>query len=188
MARLSRDCVITEKIDGTNAQILITENGDFFTGSRKRWITPDDDNFGFSQWAHEHKEQLMQLGPGRHFGEWWGQGIQRKYGLGEKRFSLFNTLRWNNAGETPRPIPNNNPKEEVKYTRPAPGCCSVVPILFQGVFDTDAVDQCLLYLRTEGSYAAPGFMNPEGVVVYHIAGNIGFKKTIENDGQPKGQV
>ena len=41
-------------------------------------------------------------------------------------------------------------------------------------------------LRVRGSEAAPGFMNPEGVVIYHIAGNIGFKKTIEKDEQPKG--
>lgn len=44
IARYSRDCVITEKIDGTNAQICITEDGQFLTGSRTRWITPENDN------------------------------------------------------------------------------------------------------------------------------------------------
>lgn len=34
MARLSRECVITEKIDGTNAQILVTPEGGMLTGSR----------------------------------------------------------------------------------------------------------------------------------------------------------
>ena len=43
IARLKRNCVITEKIDGTNAQIFIGEDGEFLTGSRNRWITPDDD-------------------------------------------------------------------------------------------------------------------------------------------------
>jgi hypothetical protein len=57
IARLSRMCVITEKIDGTNAQIYIPEEGGFFTGSRNQWITPEQDNFGFSRWAHEHKER-----------------------------------------------------------------------------------------------------------------------------------
>ncbi len=52
IARLSRECVITEKIDGTNAQICITEDGQFLTGSRTRWITPEDDNFGFSKSAN----------------------------------------------------------------------------------------------------------------------------------------
>ena len=186
MARLNRECIVTEKIDGTNAQILITEDGGFYTGSRKRWITPQDDNFGFSAWAHEHKDELMQLGVGRHFGEWWGQGIQRKYGLDHKRLSLFNTLRWHQPGLAPRPIPNNDPRAEIKYTSPAPDCCSVVPLLYQGMFDTDVIAQCIDNLALEGSYAAPGFMNPEGIVVYHVAAGVGFKATIENDHQPKG--
>ena len=33
MARLSREIIITEKIDGTNAQILITEDGDLSDGA-----------------------------------------------------------------------------------------------------------------------------------------------------------
>lgn len=77
MARLSREIIITEKIDGTNAQILITESGELFVGSRTRWITVQDDNFGFAKWVSENKETIMQLGKGRHFGEWWGSGIQR---------------------------------------------------------------------------------------------------------------
>ena len=28
-------------------------------------------------------------------------------------------------------------------------------------------------------------MKPEGIVVFHIAGNVGFKKTIETDEVPK---
>jgi hypothetical protein len=37
-----------------------------------------------------------------------------------------------------------------------------------------------------GSKAAPGFMKPEGIVAFHVAGNIAFKKTIEKDEEPKG--
>jgi hypothetical protein len=166
IARLSRECVITEKIDGTNAQICITEDGQFLTGSRTRWITPEDDNFGFSKWAHEHKGELMGLGVGRHFGEWWGAGIQRGYGQKEKRFSLFNTSRW-------------------KDDRPA--CCDVVPVLFTGVFDTAVVSHVIHDLRTLGSQAAQGFMKPEGIIVYHVAGNLYFKKTLEKDEEWKGK-
>jgi len=36
-----------------------------------------------------------------------------------------------------------------------------------------------------GSVASPGFMRPEGVVVYHVAANMYFKKTIEKDEEPK---
>ena len=164
--RLSRNCVITEKIDGTNAQIYITEDGRFFTGSRTRWITPDDDNFGFSRWAYDHKAELMELGPGKHYGEWWGLGIQRGYGATDKRFSLFNTSRWTQEN-------------------PPPKCCLVVPVLYTGIFTSTAVDDALLDLQKNGSRAIP-FMRPEGVVVYQTAGRCYFKKTIEKDEQPKG--
>jgi len=164
IARLSREVIVTEKIDGTNASITITEDGQFLTASKSRWITPAQDNFGFSKWAHENQDALMLLGVGTHFGEWWGQGIQRNYGLKEKRFSLFNVHRW--ADE--RPV-----------------CCSVVPVLYQGAFDTTHIDLALKDLAHDGSRAAPGFMKPEGVVVFHPQGNIFFKKTIEKDDEPK---
>ena len=168
IARIARNCTITEKIDGTNASICITEDGQFLTGSRTRWITPENDNAGFSRWAHEHKEELMGLGIGRHFGEWWGAGIQRRYGLTEKRFSLFNTFRW--SDDTLRPK-----------------CCHVVPILYQGPFSTEATDSEIAALFALGSTAAPGFMQPEGIVIYHEAARLYFKQTIEKDEEPKGQ-
>lgn len=170
MARLTRDCIITEKIDGTNASICITEDGEFLVGSRTRWITPDNDNFGFAKWAYQNKEELIKLGVGHHFGEWWGSGIQRGYGLqkGEKRFSLFNAKRWKDNPDLPK-------------------CCSVVPVLYEGLFSTERVEQCLCDLLSNGSYAAD-FDKPEGVVVYHIAAGIGFKKTILNDEIPKSMV
>jgi hypothetical protein len=164
MPRLSREIVVTEKIDGTNAQIYITDSGDLFTGSRTRWITPEDDNYGFARWAQENRAALLELGPGQHFGEWWGAGIQRKYGISEKRFSLFNVDRW---GES------------------RPTCCHVVPVLYRGDFKTEAVENALNELRANGSVAAPGFTNPEGVVVFHLAGRVGFKKTLHKDELPK---
>ena len=167
--RLSRECVVTEKIDGTNGCIFVGEDGEFLVGSRTRWITPDNDNHGFAKWAYEHKSELLMFGPGRHFGEWWGQGIQRGYGLKEKRFSLFNTSRWLDDA-----------------VRPA--CCGVVPVLYRGPFDTLEIAGVLERLAFDGSSAAPGFMRPEGVVIYHVAGNLYFKKTIEKDGEHRGRV
>jgi hypothetical protein len=164
--RFSREIVITEKIDGTNAQIYIGENGEFLTGNRTRWITPEDDNFGFSKWAHEHKEELMQLGFGKHYGEWWGCGIQRNYGLKEKKFSLFNVSKW---GEN------------------RPTCCDVVPVLYRGEFDSQNIIDAIQLLQDFGSQAAPGFMKPEGIIIFHTAGNLMFKKTIEKDEEHKGQ-
>lgn len=166
MPRLSRECVITEKIDGTNAQIFIADDCEtILIGSRTCWITPENDNAGFARWCMERKEELLRLGPGRHFGEWWGAGIQRNYGLKEKRLSLFNVSRW--TLET------------------LPPCVGLVPELYRGIFTTDAVENCLQILRDNGSVASPGFLKPEGVVCFHIAGGFGFKKTIEKDELPK---
>ena len=184
MARLARDVIVTEKIDGTNAQVCIADDGTLLAGSRSRWITPADDNFGFAAWVEAHRDELLTLGPGRHFGEWWGAGIQRRYGLSEKRFSLFNVQRWALHGTEPKTYPTADPR--VTRTQDVlPLCCGIVPLLHQGLFRTDAIDHCLALLREHGSYAAPGFMKPEGVVVFHTAGNVGFKKTLDKDELPK---
>lgn len=169
IARLNRDVVITEKIDGTNGLIYIAD--DFETmkvGSRSRWITPEQDNFGFARWAEERRDELVKgLGPGYHYGEWWGAGIQRRYGLTEKRFSLFNVARW--GSDSPRPQ-----------------CCHVVPTIAEGKFTSALVDAAVARLRDHGSVAAPGFMKPEGIVIFHKAAQVLFKVTLEKDEEPKG--
>ena len=205
MARLSREAIITEKIDGTNAQLLIAELSNdepipahslgvfdhggklhyMAAGSRTRWITPEVDNAGFAAWVARNFDQLKTLGPGRHFGEWWGQGIQRKYGMSEKRWSLFNVGRWCLNGDNPQTIPTADPRI-VKTQDMLPPCCHLVPVLHRGIFSTGIADAMLCDLAERGSKAAPGFMKPEGIVVFHIAGNVGFKKTLERDEQPKG--
>ena len=187
MARLAREVIISEKIDGTNAQVYITDDGKMLFGSRTRWITPEDDNFGFARWASDNKEELLKLGPGRHFGEWWGRGIQRNYGLNERRFSLFNVARWCLHGQTPKQIPTADPRT-VKMQEMLPSCCHLVPILWQGFFTTAQSTIQLWELGKTGSLAAPGFMRPEGIVVYHVAGNVGFKMTLDNDGVPKSSL
>ena len=186
IARYSREVIVTEKIDGTNAQVFIGDGGEFLTGSRTRWIVPGDDNFGFSAWAHEHKSELMALGPGRHFGEWWGSGIQRGYGLekGDKRWSLFNVQRWCLHGQTPQMFPT----ADLRVTKSQdilPACCMLVPIVWRGNFDDLDLRSVMAGMLRTGSYAAPGFMAPEGVVVFHVAGGVGFKKTFDKDDKPK---
>lgn len=183
MARLSRECIVTEKIDGTNAQI-IKEGDILIAGSRTRYISRDDDNFGFAAWVEEHREQLLTLPDGRHFGEWWGRGIQRSYNLKEKRFSLFNVLRFHLHGEAPREEATADPRI-VKTTIELPPCLGLVPLLRRGTFCTGMIEEALHELKLGGSRASPGFMRPEGVVCYHIAAGTGFKKTIEKDEVPK---
>lgn len=193
--RLHREVVITEKIDGTNGLIEIVpgsphsnvadrflgrhqETGDYFevrAGSRNRWLLPlkGQDNFGFADWVLDNVDELVTvLGDGLHYGEWWGVGIQRGYGLRERRFSLFNVSRWGDLLEL----------EKVDGL-------DVVPVLIEGNAEqlTDLVDAALFDLRLNGSRAAEGFDKPEGVVVYHKAANQLFKATLENDEAPKGQ-
>ena len=135
-----------------------------FAGSRSRWldISSKGDNFGFAKWVEANADELLKLGEGRHYGEWHGQGIQRNYGLTEKRFALFNVKKWENA--------------EVR-----PKCCEIVPVLYRGMFDTEMIGNTLMTLKENGSKIAPGFMNPEGIVIYHTASAKLFKKTIHDD-------
>lgn len=186
--RLFRDAVITEKIDGTNAAIGIADadqaqdgeiskslvvrvNGGrwlIYAQSRSRIITPEADNFGFAAWVFGNAETLVtDLGPGLHFGEWWGRGIQRGYGLTGRRFSLFNVAKWEGAD----------------FGTP---CLGSVPVLGRRTFNTAYVLDVLDQLQANGSQAAPGFASPEGVCVYHAASRQVFKALIENDDRPKG--
>ena len=159
MARLRREAILTEKIDGSNAQILITEDGDLFAGIRTRWITPEDDNHGFARWVEGNRQELLAMGPGRHFGEWLGQGIQRKYGLKEKCWSLFNVLRWCLHDQEPQRIPTGDPRI-VKMQDRLPACCHLVPVLYRGLFDTTEVERCLEVLRSAvGIRMERGYVN-----------------------------
>lgn len=171
--RLFRDIVVTEKIDGTNAAVIVTEDGFVGAQSRKRIITPESDNFGFARWVQSNREDLYDLlGPGYHYGEWWGSKIQRGYGLtgGDKRFSLFNTHRHEGIEER------------------SDGLLRTVPVLYQGKFSEEQIEATLWVLRNHGSIAEPGYMNPEGVVTFHSASNSVFKTLIEGDEQPKGEA
>lgn len=173
--RLSREIIITEKIDGTCGLIYIDESNNLFIGSKNRWLDDHNDNYGFWHWAMERKEELLKLGKGYHYGEFWGKGIQRGYGLVEKRFSLFNAGRWVKDK-------NITLKEKQEY---CPECCYVVPILYEGMFNTSIISSILDELKIKGSMVSPNFMNPEGIIIYHKRGNLYFKKTIENDEKGK---
>jgi len=174
IARLSREIIITEKIDGTNGIIHIDENNNIFAGSRTRWLWGSiqdeihNDNHGFAGWVKANQEELLKLGKGTHYGEFWGKSIQRGYGLEEKRFSLFNVSKWSDD-----------------LIRPS--CCHIVPILYKEMFSEDKIYAALGRLEVEGSVASPGFKPAEGIVIYHTAANIMFKKTIENDQYHKGE-
>ena len=180
IGRLKRECVVTEKVDGTNAQIVFGDSADdLLVGSRKRQIWPEGtpgkdkgcDNFGFAGWVYENREALFAfLGTGRHYGEWAGKGIQRTYGLDEKRFFLFNTARFGPG------------RQEVPPELKAIGL-DVVPVLYIGEFDTRDLDQIMVCLADEGSAieGASKDVDPEGIVVYQAAVRQLFKVTYDYD-------
>jgi len=198
--RLNRNCIATEKIDGTNSAVIVEileHEGDYtddavaivqapndvwygvYAQSRKRLLRPgkSTDNFGFAGWVQENALELAAgLGEGYHYGEWWGSKIQRGYGLtdGERRFSLFNVSRWHDQQA-------NGCGEET-----VPDCCSVVPVLATGTTINAVAEGAVAMLEDNGSFAAPGFQDPEGVVVYHTAARQTFKVTLEGDESPKG--
>jgi hypothetical protein len=190
LTRFSQGWTVTEKLDGTNAQIIIVPANEvaagqvgegmklgynaasdlvILAGSRNRLINTSADNNGFARFVSDNAQDLIEaLGEGRHFGEWWGSGIQRNYGLKEKRFSLFNASRW------------IGPKQGGKL----PDRVDVVPIIINNEYlgnPAQAFDEAMNGLKTMGSHAAPGFMNPEGIVMHHRASGTTFKKTFDYD-------
>jgi hypothetical protein len=161
--------IVTEKIDGTNAQVLVPVDpaAPVLAGSRNRWVTPESDNFGFAAFVAEHAAVLRRLGPGRHFGEWYGAGIGRRYGLTERRLALFNWSRYSNAA-----LPEGLPPS-----------VEVVPVLYDGPLDTAAISAAIERLYTTGSVLVPGWSKPEGAVVQ--VGDFRWKVT-DNGDQHKG--
>lgn len=157
---------ITQKIHGTNAQIVITEVGpntdsvidaglveskgkwyQVKAGSRTRWIKVGDDNYGFAAFVEANKQSIVDcLGAGQHFGEWAGPGINSGEGLIEKTLFLFDYWKF-------------------PADRPLPPQIKVVPLLYEGKNDLDAIENAMNDLKTNGSKIVPGFMRPEGVVV-----------------------
>lgn len=191
--RLNRDMVITEKIDGTNGCVVIKKidsetpvsglivisggDGIYAVGaqSRNRRLpvgpqSMDDvdwqkrDNAGFGAWVYENAAGLVQvLGEGYHYGEWYGAKIGRKYGLSERRFALFNVGRYGDLDLSP--VPN----------------LETVPVLYTGPFDTYNAMAVYGELMETGSRAVPGFMQPEGIIVYHTASKQVYKVTDRGD-------
>jgi hypothetical protein len=162
------EMTITQKIHGSNAQILIVEkenvwawgtfpdevftevNSKFYlvrAGSRNRWVFVGDDNYGFAAFVEANKKELIEkLGVGKHFGEWTGPGINSGEGLTEKTFVLFDWWKF--------------PPERL-----LPPQCKVVPVLYRGHFDIKKIDEVMEDLKTNGSKLVSGFMRPEGIVI-----------------------
>lgn len=94
------------KLDGTNAAIQMHPQGQNFAQSRSRLIHTGEDNIGFAAWVEQHKDYFRDLnerlhqdaplpGPILVFGEWCGQGIQKRTAIskiGQRIFAIFAVL------------------------------------------------------------------------------------------------
>lgn len=181
-------CVISEKIDGTNGLIQIDYkydwNGQRYDdhlvqfGSRNRYITTTDDNAGFANYFTPHiasictlAESLINYGDNDNpkqdwpiyiYGEWFGKGIQRGYGLDEKYFMPFSSFYAEHmikAGIPNIMMPN---------------------IMYTGKFSLEVVDNCMNRLTSGGFHTLiTNYDYPEGVVIYFPKYNFRLKQTFE---------
>ena len=155
----TQNVVISEKMDGTNACIIIEDGVIVGTQSRKRMITPQDDNYGFAGWVERNNDELLKLGDGRHFGEWVGLGIQKNpHNFDCKKFYLFNSGRW----WTDRP-----------------SCCEVVMVLYSGELQDMTVDAVMTELK---GHADQHDYEAEGVIIYYTSKRTYEKATFKNQG------
>jgi len=193
-ARWASPFDITEKLDGTNAAVLIRTmtpelEDDYHASvdepfrvlfnelgpeyavaaqSRTRVITPDDDNYGFARWVFDNADTLVRdLGPGTHYGEWWGAKIQRAYGLinGERYFSLFDRKRYS---------------DDLYHGGAHTTGLTLVPLLNAGdEFSTEELEDSLQWLVENGSAVGTGFDRAEGVVVHFHHNGMRLKYIID---------
>ena len=110
------------------------------------------------------RERAARFRPGRHFGEWYGRGIQRGHGLQDRRFALFNRTDGPRSARRAAASFQSSQRERWALT-----LCR------------NASKRCV-----RRKSRRPGFTRPEGIVIYHHASGGMFKVLLENDELPKG--
>ena len=185
--RWHKGLTVTEKINGTNACVLIYD-GQVKAQSRKRMITPDDDNYGFAKWVYDNAGVLMDtLGYGYHYGEWFGEGIQKNpLGIEGKRFALFHATKYT---------------EDNGYELNKVDGLETVPLLFHGQANYMTLAEVIEDLENHGS-KVPGakfvrngydhepdvYAPAEGVIVWHKETQQKYKILLEDDAFHKWEV
>ena len=165
---INENITITEKMNGTNACIIIEGGEVVGIQSRKRFIYPEGtegqpkgcDNAGFAGWVKANEDELITLGDGHHYGEWVGPAIQKNpHNLLEKRFYLFNTQRWGSQGER------------------CPSCCTSVRVLYVGENNKEVIKEAMEQLWIDSVFEE---YTPEGIIIFnHLAKNR-YKVTYDN--------
>lgn len=165
---------ISEKIDGSNGVIYIPEvreddiidRDEILAGSRTQWLGDRDrkgrelDNHGFWAWVKTNWVELVKLGPGMHHGEWYGEKINRNYGLKQKKFMLFNNKRYRKADFD------------------LPNCVELETVVADNVEFKDLQSRIELLsdmLESTGSFHVQGFKPAEGFILRSSLRNTLYK-------------
>jgi len=162
--------------------------------SRKRIITPQNDNFGFAKWVWDNADGLANLlGYGYHYGEWYGEGIQANpLAVAGRRWALFNTWHWHGKGNLERLVDADIPG------------LTLVPVLHDeqrdGPADWMTIPKALELLQVHGSQAT-GFMTlpnsnkmdfyvegAEGIIVWQRDTRQRYKILLREDDKHKWEI
>lgn len=208
IARLNRDITITEKLDGTNAAVVIVEVPDFtaataeeypnasasvlsgvpggerhcylvFAQSRTRFITPGKSTDNYGFAGWVQRNAQALV-------ETLGEGTHfgEWWGAGiQSGYGLTGGDKRFSLFNTKRWTSDEGLEAIVGSGVQG---LDVVPVLYEGPFSQPHIQGALVALSFDGSAAAPGFDRPEGIVVYHHASRDMFKVTLEGDEAPKG--
>ncbi len=169
---------ITEKIDGTNACIIVSEGlvigaqsrtqllcerelyiVEGFIGEVGKWENRSD-NYGFADYVRNNENELSKLGDGYHYGEWAGPGIQKNHhNLEKKTLFLFNSDRWRDG----------------RQERPAGVEC--VPVIYEGEWGPHIIENTMKELWDTAKYKG---YHPEGIVIWYHKTRRYEKVTFEN--------
>lgn len=131
------------KLHGTNAAVYIDKKGNIQAQSRTRFITPDDDNYGFAAWVENNKDCFSHLrGPLYIYGEWAGPGIQSGVavsGIESRTFFIICMVK----GEQGQRYAISNP-EAIASSVPARNTLKVLPYAGDPVtikiYDSETLD------------------------------------------------
>lgn len=159
---------VMEKIDGTNGCVVIWD-GKVSAQSRKRIITPGDDNFGFAKWVYDNAGVLMDtLGYGYHYGEWFGEGIQKNpLGIEGKRFALFQATKYT---------------EKNGYELSKVDGLETVPLLHSGQCDVWTIPNIMRNLETYGSKVVGAAAEKVASAIPGLKSEVVYSKAADAEG------
>jgi len=167
---LTHRCVVTEKIHGTSARFVITEQDGLLVGTRNNTVFNENSNtdpthshYGFVTWLREQKKIISctrrMFTRYVFYGEWFGPGVMAgiDYGSTEKTFRVFDIRGPNGIYE---------PWHEVEAICLVAGL-ETVPVLLKGIVTIEDLNALVNRPSTFGKFNGVEADNNtgEGVVI-----------------------